>query len=82
VIGGVALPFMPFDLIPNRIPVLGHLDDAGYVLGGLLLARLMVASPTTECKAADDPGESRPQSSQAGTGRFFERRNSGLNSFD
>jgi uncharacterized membrane protein YkvA (DUF1232 family) len=39
---GFALPFMPFDLIPNRIPVLGHLDEASYVLGGLFLARLLV----------------------------------------
>jgi uncharacterized membrane protein YkvA (DUF1232 family) len=85
VIVGIALPFMPFDLIPNRIPVLGHLDDAGYVLGGLLLARLMVppeASPRPPACKADDPNQSRAQSSQAGTGRFFERRNSGLNSFD
>ncbi len=41
-IGGGVLPFMPFDLIPNRIPVLGHLDEASYVLGGLFLARLLV----------------------------------------
>jgi hypothetical protein len=41
-IGGGVLPFMPFDLIPNRIPVVGHLDEASYVVGGLLLARLLV----------------------------------------
>jgi uncharacterized membrane protein YkvA (DUF1232 family) len=41
-IGGGALPFMPFDLIPNRIPVVGHLDEASYVIGGFLLARLLV----------------------------------------
>ena len=58
-IGGIALPFMPFDLIPNRIPVLGHLDDAGYVLGGLLLARLMAPAeappkpPACDTKTTD-----------------------------
>ncbi len=41
VIGGAALPFLPFDLIPNRIPIVGHLDEASYVVGGLFLARLL-----------------------------------------
>ena len=40
--GGGVLPFMPFDLIPNRIPIVGHLDEASYVVGGFLLARLLV----------------------------------------
>ncbi|HXA22514.1 MAG TPA: DUF1232 domain-containing protein [Acetobacteraceae bacterium] len=84
-IGGGVLPFMPFDLIPNRIPIVGHLDDAGYVLGGLLLARLMVppeASARPPAREADGPNQSRHQMSQSGTGRVFERRNSGLNNFD
>ena len=58
-IGGGVLPFMPFDLIPNRIPVVGHLDEASYVVGGFLLARLLVPAEilpqprACDTKAAD-----------------------------
>ena len=63
VIGGTVLPFMPFDLIPNRIPVLGHLDDAGYVLGGLLLSRLFVpAEPPSQHRPGDAPDNVRHSS--------------------
>jgi uncharacterized membrane protein YkvA (DUF1232 family) len=83
---GVALPFMPFDVIPNRIPLLGHLDDASYVLGGLFLARLLVPEEALPERPARNTAAtdrcSRAQASQSGTGRFLERRNSGLNSLD
>jgi uncharacterized membrane protein YkvA (DUF1232 family) len=37
---GLAYPFLPLDLIPNRIPVVGYLDQAAFVLGGIALAFL------------------------------------------
>jgi hypothetical protein len=46
-------------LIPNRIPVVGHLDEASYVVGGFLLARLLVPAEilpqprACDSKAAD-----------------------------
>jgi sulfotransferase family protein/uncharacterized protein DUF1232 len=36
---GASYLFVPLDLIPDRIPVIGHLDEAGFLLGGLLAAR-------------------------------------------
>ncbi len=32
----------PWDLIPDRIPVIGHLDEVGFVVAGLTAARLLV----------------------------------------
>jgi hypothetical protein len=59
---------MPFDLIPNRIPVLGHLDDAGYVVGGFLLARLFVSAEPPSRPPADRSspnGHARPGDGKA-----------------
>ncbi len=39
---GVAYLFVPVDLIPDHIPILGHLDEAGFLISGLLLARLLM----------------------------------------
>jgi len=41
---GLAYQFAPIDLIPNRIPVVGHADEFAFLLCGLLLARRL-ASP-------------------------------------
>ena len=30
----------PWDIIPSRVPVFGHMDEAAFVLGGLLLAHI------------------------------------------
>lgn len=38
-LGGLSYLFIPLDLIPDRIPVIGHLDEAGFVISGLLAAR-------------------------------------------
>ncbi len=39
---GLAYPFTPVDLIPNRIPVVGYLDQVAFVLGGIALAFVQV----------------------------------------
>jgi uncharacterized membrane protein YkvA (DUF1232 family) len=39
---GVGYSFGPVDLIPDRIPYYGHLDEAAFVMVGLILARLLV----------------------------------------
>lgn len=42
---GISYLFVPIDLIPDRIPIFGHFDEAGFLLGGFVLARVLV--PTT-----------------------------------
>lgn len=39
-VAGLACMFMPFDLIPNRILVVGYLDEAAYATLGLIAAFL------------------------------------------
>ena len=34
--------WVPRDLIPDRIPVLGHLDELSYILVSLAIARLLM----------------------------------------
>ncbi len=40
---GLAYPFMPIDLIPNRIPVIGYLDQCAFVGLALVAAWLLLA---------------------------------------
>ena len=41
---GLAYPLGPIDLIPNSLPVIGYLDQVGFVVGGIALAYLMLPS--------------------------------------
>lgn len=38
---GISYMFGPWDLIPNRLPIVGHVDEIGFVLGGLVVARFL-----------------------------------------
>ena len=40
-VAGLAYSYGGIDLIPNRLPYIGHLDEIGFALTGLTLARLM-----------------------------------------
>jgi len=43
---GLAYPLGPIDLIPNRLPVIGYLDQVAFVLGGIALAYLLLPVST------------------------------------
>ncbi len=55
-IAGLAYSYGWIDLIPNRLPYVGHLDEIGFALTGLMLARLMAPATLLE---PDRPGEAR-----------------------
>ena len=59
----VGYAFSPIDLIPDPIPVLGHLDDVLLVpLGVWLAARLIPAEVMAECRArVADRQQTRPR---------------------
>jgi protein-tyrosine sulfotransferase len=45
---GFTYLFVPLDIIPDRIPLFGHFDEAGAVLCGILLARLLICAPSND----------------------------------
>ena len=47
---GLSYLFIPLDLIPDRIPVIGHLDEAGFVVCGLLAARYLLPQAMRELR--------------------------------
>ena len=52
VAGVVAYAFSPIDLIPDFVPVLGHLDDLILIPMGIALAIKMIPPPVlAECRA-------------------------------
>jgi uncharacterized membrane protein YkvA (DUF1232 family) len=56
-----AYALSPIDLIPDVIPVLGHLDDVVIVpLGIMLVVHLMPADVLAECRAEADRLTERP----------------------
>ena len=49
---------MPIDLIPDKTPFIGHLDEAGFLAGGLVAAYLLLpAYAKTAGQAAATPGD-------------------------
>jgi hypothetical protein len=46
---GIAYQFAPIDLIPNRIPVVGHADEFAFLLSGFLLARRLAPPLRRAC---------------------------------
>lgn len=47
-VAGLAYSYGWIDLIPNRLPYVGHLDEIGFALTGLMLARLMAPATLLE----------------------------------
>lgn len=52
-IAGFSYLFVPLDIIPDRIPYFGHLDEATSVISGFLIARLL-AQPADHGLDLDD----------------------------
>jgi hypothetical protein len=52
---GIGYWFGPVDLIPNRIPYYGYLDQIGFVIAGLVAARLFVPAPRSAVVRAKRP---------------------------
>lgn len=53
VAAGASYLFMPLDLIPDSIPWVGHVDEIGFLIVGLVLARMIM--PAGVVMRASDP---------------------------
>jgi hypothetical protein len=58
---GIGYLFVPIDLIPNHIPVIGHFDEIGFVVGGFVGSRLLI--PKLNSNIYRDSWLSRPNTS-------------------
>ena len=45
---GISYLFVPLDLIPDRIPIIGHFDEIGFVVGGFVGSRYLIPKPSEE----------------------------------
>jgi hypothetical protein len=45
---GICYLFVPLDLIPDRIPIIGHFDEFGLVIAGFVGSRYLIPRPNEE----------------------------------
>jgi hypothetical protein len=45
---GISYLFVPLDLIPDRIPILGHFDEVGFVAAGFVGSRYLIPRPNVQ----------------------------------
>lgn len=57
---GVSYLFIPLDLIPDRLPIIGHLDEAGFLLLGFVGSRGLVPASILDQFLVDCPLPARP----------------------
>jgi uncharacterized membrane protein YkvA (DUF1232 family) len=67
----VGYTLMPFDLIPDFIPLIGHLDDMVVVPALVLLAlRLVPPEVLEDCRKKVKEGAGSPDAQRVGRGRL------------
>jgi len=57
---GISYLFIPLDLIPDRLPIIGHLDEAGFLLLGFVGSRGLVPASVLDQFLVDCPLPDRP----------------------
>jgi len=45
---GISYLFVPLDLIPDRIPIIGHFDEIGFVVAGFVGSRYFIPKPSED----------------------------------
>ena len=45
---GISYLFVPRDLIPDRIPIIGHFDEIGFVVASFVGSRYLIPRPSEE----------------------------------
>ena len=57
---GISYLFIPLDLIPDRLPIIGHFDEAGFLLLGFVGSRGLVPASILDQFLVDCPLPDRP----------------------